>query len=254
MPDYGDSEVIFDDGDHKFVWLGAGDPAHEDGMPSHQYMIVDHGDAYILDPGGHRVFERVHANVAKHVDPARVKGLFLSHQDPDVAAGIALWLEAHPTAQVMISGLWVRFLLHNPIGEIPEIFVIEDTGDELRLPSGNVLRFIPAHFLHSPGNFQLYDERSKILFSGDVGAAIVEVEARAPRVERFDEHVALMEDFHRRYMACNKAVSIYLKQLAGARIQIDTICPQHGAIMEGEQVQAFFSWLGGLDVGVDCMS
>ena len=248
---YGKYEVLFDDGKHQFVWLGAGNPADEDGMPSHQYMIVDDGDAYILDPGGHHVFDRVYANVLKFVQPEKIRGLFLSHQDPDVAAGMALWLEKQPKLQIMMSGLWIRFLLHNPVKGVPEFFPLRDGGDSLTLRSGNVLRFIPAHYLHSPGNFQLYDEASKILFSGDVGTAIVEVEKVAPRVRKFAEHAPLMEGFHQRYMACNKAIQIYLSKVAAAGIDIQMICPQHGAIFSGADVPRFFEWLGQIDVGVD---
>ena len=31
---------------------------------------------------------------------------------------------------------------------------------------------IPAHFLHSAGNFQVYDPVSKVLYTGDLGASI----------------------------------------------------------------------------------
>jgi len=36
-----------------------------------------------------------------------------------------------------------------------------------------IIKVIPAHFMHSEGNFQFYDPVSKILFSGDMGASIV---------------------------------------------------------------------------------
>ena len=35
------------------------------------------------------------------------------------------------------------------------------------------VRALPAHFMHSVGNFSFYDPVSRILFSGDVGASIV---------------------------------------------------------------------------------
>jgi len=51
------------------------------------------------------------------------------------------------------------------------MFSLEDHGGQISFGS-DYLRFIPANFLHSPGNFLLYDSRSTILFSGDIGAAI----------------------------------------------------------------------------------
>jgi flavorubredoxin len=248
---YGNPEVLYEDEKHKFIWLGAGDPKNEDGMPSHQYMIVDVDEGYVIDPGGHNIFGRVHSNISEFVDPEKIRTFFLSHQDPDIAAGIDLWLQKSPRAMVAMSGLWIRFLLHYPLTDIPELFAIGDDGDYMRLKSGGELRFIPAHFLHSPGNFQLYDSRSKILFSGDVGAATVLIDENVPVVKDFDEHVGLMEPFHKRYMACNKAVKNYLDKLESLNFEIRMICPQHGAIMQGDDVPRFFDWLRRLDVGVD---
>lgn len=246
---YGHPEVLWEDDQHKFIWLGAGNPAEEDGMPSHQYLIIDGGEAHLLDPGGHHIFDRVHANVRKFVDPADIKTIFLSHQDPDVAAGMDLWLNVNPKIMVVMSGLWIRFLLHNPLKQIPDLFALNDGGDTLELKSGSKLHFIPAHYLHSPGNFHVYDEHSKILFSGDVGAGTVFINEDAPVVKDFKDHTEAMVDFHRRYMACNKAVKNYLDHVD--KFDVEMICPQHGAIFKGDHVAKFFYWLSKLDVGVD---
>ncbi len=38
---------------------------------------------------------------------------------------------------------------------------------------GEKLEIIPAHYLHASANFHVYDPEAKILFSGDVGAALL---------------------------------------------------------------------------------
>jgi len=248
--EFGEPEVLWRDSQHQFIWLGSGDPAQEDGIPSNQYMIVDGDEAYILDPGGYHIFDRVVKNVDRYVKPEQVKGLFLSHQDPDISAGIAGWLQHMPNAQVIVSGLWLRFLLHMPFGKrMPDVHMLRDNGDEIRLQSGSLLKFIPAHFLHSPANFHVYDCRSKILFSGDLGAGIVRVGKHAPVVENFEEHAVFMEGFHRRYMASNQAVKQYLDRIS--ELDIELICPQHGAIFKQDTVPRFIDWLSRIDVGVD---
>ncbi|MFX8293428.1 MBL fold metallo-hydrolase, partial [Acinetobacter baumannii] len=63
---------------------------------------------------------------------------------------------------------------------------------------------VPAHFLHSEGNFQFYDPESRILFSGDLGASMVHANVAAKPVEDFDAHLPLMAPFHRRYMSGNR--------------------------------------------------
>ncbi len=128
---------------------------------------------------------------------------------------------------------------------------IDDGGGRIRLASGDYLEIIPAHFLHSIGNFQLYDPRSKILFSGDVGAAVFKGEPY-PIVEDFESHVKLMEGFHRRYIVSNAVIKKWLSILR--KYDIETIAPQHGAIIKGKaMVEKFFQWLEGLRCGVDIL-
>mgnify|MGYP001772811059 FL=1 len=71
-------------------------------------------------------------------------------------------------------------------------------------------------------------------------------------MEDFNEHVKLMEGFHRRYIASKKAIDIWLKRIE--KLEINAIAPQHGSIFEGENVKKFINWLKSLDkVGLDLM-
>jgi flavorubredoxin len=109
------------------------------------------------------------------------------------------------------------------------------------------MKILPAHFLHSPGNFQVYDPISHILYSGDLGASIG-TDLRV--VEDFDAHVRYMDGFHRRYMASNRALKAWAAMVR--RLDIETIAPQHGALFRGKpMVERFISWCEGLPCGVD---
>ena len=125
---------------------------------------------------------------------------------------------------------------------------IPDEGMVLDL-EGSQMVVIPAHFLHSVGNFHLYDPISKILYTGDLGAS-VGLEERV--VTDFDAHIPYMEGFHRRYMSSTRAVRAWV-QMARA-LDIDTIAPQHGALFQGpEMVARFLDWLETLECGIDHM-
>ena len=109
------------------------------------------------------------------------------------------------------------------------------------------LKVIPAHFLHSAGNFQLYDPVSKILYTGDLGAS---VGAEYRDVPDFEAHLAHMEGFHRRYMTNSKAMTMWAKM--ARKLDIETIAPQHGAIFRGkEMVDKFIDWADGFTCGLD---
>lgn len=174
---------------------------------------------------------------------------FYSHQDPDVCSGVALWLSTTP-ATVYVSKLWVRFLPHFGAYDITRVVPIEDSGGRITFRSGDYLEIIPAHFLHSEGNFTLYDPRSKILFSGDIGTAIFPKGERYVFVEDFTKHLSLMEGFHRRYMVSNVALRKWISLVRKHPVKM--VAPQHGAIFNKEEhVQAFFTWLESLKCGID---
>ena len=243
------SRVLYEDAEHRFVWLGAGDPAVEHGIASNQYLIVDGDEGMLLDPGGYHVFERVFDHTLLHVHPDRLTRLFLSHQDPDICASLVSWLEVKPEVEIVLSRLWERFVMHLALPVPPNMHPLPDEGGMLTLGSGAAITYVPAHFLHSPGNFHVYDRRARTLFTGDLGAAMVPPGDTELIVTDFAAHVQRMEGFHRRYMASNKAVQAYLGRVRD--LPIDRICPQHGKVMEGADVGRFFDWLAHLDVGMD---
>jgi flavorubredoxin len=240
---------LYEEDRHAFLLLGWEEQEEEGVVQTNQYLLTSGDEAVLFDPGGAHVFPQVLANVAERVDLASVRHIVYSHQDPDVSSGITLWLSIAPRAQVHISGLWTRFLPHFGIYDQKRITAIADQGGTLTLKGGDVIDLIPAHFLHSTGQFCAYDRRSKILFSGDIGAAIFPPGKRYPLTEDFAAHVRYMEGFHRRYMASNVACRRWADLVSRYDVQI--IAPQHGAVLKGPAVKAFLDWFRELRCGVD---
>lgn len=244
-------KVLYDDGTHRYIWLGWEEHEEEGLVQVNQYLIENKGMGILLDPGGIHVFPRVVANTSRYIDLSRIQHIFFSHQDPDVSSGIALWLSCTP-AKIHVSKLWVRFIPHYGIFDMTRIVPIEDNGGKIQLPSGDSLELIPAHFLHSVGNFHVYDPRSKILFTGDLGAAVFPPGGRYPFVKDFDSHVKLMEGFHKRYIASNSVCRRYMERVS--RYDIEMIAPQHGAIFKRDHIKSFWDWLSGLRCGIDIIN
>jgi len=236
-------EVLFEESGHKFIWLGWDEADIKGGFVQvNQYLIISNGKGTLLDPGGVHVFPKVVANVSRYIDLADIKNIFYTHQDPDVSSGIAMWLSI-TSANVYISKLWVRFLPHFGITDVSRIIPIEDNGGRI-----DSFEAIPAHFMHSPGQHTLYDPTSKILFTGDVGAAVFGSKTYL-FVEDFNAHVALMEGFHKRYMASNAVCRNFVNRVR--KYDINMIAPQHGSIFKKEAAKSFLSWLESLKCGSD---
>ncbi|NOY52506.1 MAG: diguanylate cyclase, partial [Deltaproteobacteria bacterium] len=118
-------------------------------------------------------------------------------------------------------------------------------GWKYTLKSGRVLEFIPTSFLHAPGAIATYDARTRTLFSGDLFGAI----GREWSLFADEEFIAPMEEFHRLYMPSKKILRSCMNRLEG--YAIDRILPQHGSILEGEQVKTATARLRELECGID---
>ena len=237
---------LFDTGNHKNVLLE--DFSGGLAVQTNHHLIIHGANAMLLDPGGHKVYNRVLSETLSLLGPhAKLRYLFLSHQDPDIVAAVNGWLMT-TDAEAYASKLWIRFIPHFGLDRLVEerLRPIPDQGMDLDL-GGCLLKILPAHFLHSPGNFQVYDPVAKILYSGDLGASLG-TEGRI--VEDFDAHVPFMEGFHRRYMASNRAMRAWGAMVR--RLDIETIAPQHGAMFQGRAMcERFIAWCEALPCGVD---
>jgi len=243
--------VLHETEEHKFILLNESEPGEEDGIRSNQYLVMHRNCGVLLDPGGFGVMPRVLAEMLRYITPANLKGIILSHQDPDIVGGIATWLEI-TDAEVYVSRIWMRFLPHYGIDEMHRFTGVPDEGMLYQVCPGFDLQLVPAHFLHSEGQINVYDPISKILFTGDIGAAMLPVDKDYAFVDNFSEHLPYIEEFHRRYMCSNKAARIWVD--AVSKLDLLLIAPQHGPIYRGQAVKDFLDWFKELQCGIDLMT
>jgi len=235
---------------HKSILLNEGKTHQDEGICSNQYLIV-HGDSgVLLDPGGFGVMPRVLSELLHHIRPEKLKAILLSHQDPDILGGIATWLEI-TDAPVYVPSIWMHFLPHYGISSMQRFIGVPDEGMKLELAPGFVVELVPAHFLHSEGQMNVYDPISKTLFSGDIGAALMTAPDSPSFVDDFAAHLPYIDGFHRRYMCGNRAARYWVEAIS--QLDIDLIAPQHGPAYRGAAVGAFLDWFKQLECGVDLM-
>lgn len=241
-------KILYDDGSHKCVMFSFDDESHEDSFLSvNQYLIVQNGSGVLIDPGSESIFDELYEAVSRHMDVNDIKFIFFSHQDPDVSGSIGQWAIT-TKAKFIMSSLWVRFMSHYGFMEMDRIMGLDDKGAKISFGHEHLM-FVPAHFLHSPGNFTVYDSMSKIVFSGDIGAAIVNSPEGYKKVENFDHHKEHLYGFHKRYMGSNKLCRAWVSEIE--KLDVDIIAPQHGLIFENDSVLKFLDWLKELKCGSD---
>ncbi len=238
----GEPTVLYEDEGHAIYWLGM---SEESAFRCNCYLLRDGDCGIIIDPGSRFHFEQIRDRVAQVMPPESLTGMIICHQDPDVAASMVDWLELQPNLMVFTTPRTQVLLPY--YGKSDYDFYDVEAQPDYRLPSGNLLRFIAAPFLHFPGAFTSYDVCAKVLFSGDIWGAIDT--DWSLMVEDFEAHIGKMNLFHTEYMPSNRATRGFVQSLNG--IELEAILPQHGSIIGPEHVVQALDYLRQLRCGTD---
>jgi len=248
--------TLFEDGDHKVVVFN--ELVTGEAIQSNQFLIINNGEGALIDPGGDLTHAPLTNAIKRHIPLENLRYIFASHQDPDIISSMGRWV-MQTNAEVVTSKLWSRFLPHLVPGYMQanqehhlddRIVAVPDRGAAVNLGEARI-HCVPGHFLHSVGNFHFFDEKSKVLFSGDVGASVGGNDERYP-VSDFAAHIGCMAGFHKRYMCSKKVLRLWTNMVR--ELDPDFIVPQHGAYFDRTSIKLFLAWLDTLDCGVDLVS
>jgi flavorubredoxin len=237
-------QELYNDGSHICVVFR--DLVSGEAVQANQFLIFDHNHAALIDPGGELTYTRLFMAISHYMNVEKLDYVVASHQDPDIVASVNKWLVG-TDCKVVVPALWERFIRHftRPGKLTDRVIAIPDSGLNLHL--GDIrLQALPAHFLHAEGNYSFYDPRSRILFSGDIGATLPPGDLDEP-VKRVKDILPYMEGFHRRYMNSNKVCRFWVNMIR--TLEVEAIVPQHGrAFMGRKAVAEFLDWL---ECGID---
>jgi len=241
---------LYNDGRHKCIAFY--DLVSGDGIQANQFLIVNGNHSALLDPGGDLTYNDLFMQSYKYLFTKNLEYIIGSHQDPDVISSLGKWLIGSD-CKVIVPALWERFIPHfaQPGKVKKRLIGIPEQGMNIYLGDAE-LKALPAHFLHSEGNFHFYDPISKILFSGDLGASLIDANHNNP-VTDFEAHIAHMKWFHQRYMGGNKACRLWANMIR--ELDVEWIVPQHGRSFKGkEMIAKLLNWIENLECGVDLVT
>ena len=242
-----DHKIIYSDDQVKWIVFGRDSQKPNAIIDTNEYAIESGNEVMILDPGGTEIFPYVLSSVSEVSGLEKVKKFFCSHQDPDIFSSLPLWMALCPNATIYMPRIWANFMSHFGKECAVNFYPVPDQGMRVKLGSEE-LQIIPAHYLHASGNINLFCSRSRILFSGDIGSALVPLNYPF-FVENFNDHIPFMRAFHQRWMPSESAKKAWIRHVRSLKPHM--ICPQHGAIIKGEKmVGQFLDWLDNLEVGI----
>ena len=196
-----------------------------EGMCFNSYIILDDKVA-VMDGVDSRKAEEWMKKMKFALGNRTPDYLIIQHMEPDHSGSVSAFIKEYPNATVVASDKALKFLGQFNEGlEIARMLVVKD-GDILSLGS-RTLQFIAAPMVHWPEVIMTWCPEEKTLFSADgfgkFGVMDADAGDWACEARRYYFNI------------CGKyglSVSAVLKK--AATLDIGTICPLHGPILEGD--------------------
>jgi len=187
------------------------------------YLLIDHNEAVLFDPGSVLDFQYVYENIKSLIPIERIKYIVLHHQDPDFCSSVPLFEKAG--AKFTIVTHWRTQTIIKYYGITSDYYLVDEHNFSLTLMSGREIQFVPTPYLHFPGAIASYDTDTKTLFSSDLFGAM------SSNWDLFagEDYIEKMKTFHEHYMPSNDILRPVMETLL--LMDISIIAPQHGSII-----------------------
>ncbi|MCK9170579.1 MAG: response regulator [Treponema sp.] len=204
------------------------------------YLIVDNDEAVLIDPGSVLDFLEVFKNVSSIISPDKIRLIVAHHQDPDLCSSIPLFYRQGVKALVALH--WRTSLIIRHYGIINPLYIVNENKWVWKFRSGRTLRFLPAPYCHFAGSIMTYDEKSHVVFSGDLFGSLV----YSRQMYADETYREGMKAFHEHYMPSHEVLMPVMDLLL--RLKIELIAPQHGCIIK-DNIESFIMELRQLECG-----
>jgi flavorubredoxin len=240
---------LFDTGNHKNLLLE--DFSGGLAVQANQHLIIHGANAMLLDPGGHKVYNRVLSETLSLLGPhAKLRYLFLSHQDPDIVAAVNGWLMTTDADRLRVEAL----------GALHPALRSRSAGERPARPIPDEGMYLDARGCRAEAAAGALPPLARATSRSTTRAPRSSTRATsAPRIGRdyrevtdFDAHLsAYMEGFHRRYMASNRAMAAWGAWSRGASTSRPSRRSTARSSRASPMVERFIAWCEALPCGVD---
>ncbi len=212
------------------------------------YILRDEHEVVFFDPGSIPDFPKIMRKVIDVVNPSEISLIVVSHQDPDVCGNLAVVEDVidNPELRIATHTNTARLISH--LGLRSPITRVDRQDNRVELRGGRVLEFIHLPYLHSPGAMATYDRKTGFLFSGDLFGAL----SKDDDLFSTRGFPSSLDSFHQAYMPSNACLQRGLSRLDP--LEIRAILPQHGSVIEGDNVARAFEHLRALSCGEDLLA
>lgn len=222
-------------------WVGFQDT--ESKLHCNPYLVVDKGEAVIIDAGSRPDFAFVMLKVLQTgISPEQIVALIYQHTDPDLCGSIFNMIDMcnRPDLKILSdprNNTFLSFYLERDKRHL--LKSINDYQEGFKV-GGRKLKFFSTPYAHTAGSFVTYDEQTGTLFTSDLFGSTsqkwrlyLELTDECYTCETTDKcevcSVKEIIEFHRLVMPSEKALlhAMTVVEHTGASL----IAPQHGSII-----------------------
>jgi len=241
------THVLIESGTQKWLVFGHDSERPVNVSGTNQIAIISDNAATLIDPGGIEVFPAFLSSLTESVAVGKISNIVLTSADPSAVSSLPLWRQVCTEGlQISAPALWADVLSHLDADCV--LNTIGDKGDVITMPDDRELTAIPAHHLHSPAAFSIYDTKLKALYSGSIGSTINTANASGEfLVNDFDAHISFLESYHDRWFASHRARAAWITQVQ--ELDIDLLVPHRGPAFSGDDVEKFLEWFSAYPIG-----
>ena len=203
------------------------------GTTYNNYLIKDEKIA-LVDTVAKEFWSTLKCNLAHVLEPGeKIDYFVINHLEPDHAGCLALAVEKYQPEKIYVSPMGQKAMEAHfhykdwPVEVVP-------TGTEISLGK-RTLRFVEARMLHWPDSMLTYCPEDKIVFTNDAfGQNWATSERFADEVDRPMLERLMAEYYANIVLPYSPVVLKLLDTLAEMKLDVDTVCPDHGLILRGD--------------------
>lgn len=203
---------------------------------------------FLIEPGPPSDLDALAVNASKLIGHLKkVNLIFGSHQDPDVIMNAAYVQKLNPQAVLLMGEDTLRLVKFYGLNSEKFTPIEKFKSRRVRLSTGHVIAFVPAPFCHFRGAYMVYDETSRVLFTGDLLGGL----SYTPEFMAVKQSWEGIKLFHQIYMPSKSALHYAVTQIRALDPKPVMIAPQHGSIIGEDLIDDFLERLDNLEVGLD---
>lgn len=206
-----------------------------------QYLIVNENDVILIDPGPITMFEHLYETINEIINFEQINKIIITSSDIEKVSSLYKIFEILPKKPTIITSWNIKLSIETLGLECD--YIIVDYKDSIDFMDGNNLNVIPVPYLKSPGTFIIYDEKRKVLFSGNLFGAI----ANNLNMYADYNYYNVMVAYHEYNFASSELLDPVLDYIN--ELEINTIAPFYGSIIS-KNINEAINKIRNIDAGI----